>query len=437
MPERRINAEAALAELVKKGENSLKKTKTGGFIDEARKSSEIVKKAAQKAREKAEIPSPQEKTALVLSGGAARGAYEMGVWQALRELGVQIDMVCGTSIGAMNAYIIALGSFEKARDMWLDMKTEEVFDFDHALQEGGGSFTGIKDILMKDFPEDEVRASATDFGLCTVKMNAEASMDPDTWTPLYLWKQDVPEGKLMDYVLASCSCYPVVKPYEIDGSKYLDGGFYDYIPIRMALEKGADRIIAVNLEAVGRVQGADVEAAGPRLTMIEPSDELGLFVVFDPDNTRRILRMGYLDTMKIYGAFDGQTYTFMKGSMDQRTLAAAERTGEIFGLDSGVIYSKQSYRSALEYEIAEAKAALDVSKLDVDLKKLWTKGLSWKVVKTGLESLGEYSRQSVFFGLCDTIKKQTAERPLAEAPARGSVGRDYNAALWAVKNGLV
>ena len=193
----------------------------------------------------------------------------------------------------------------------------------------------------------------------------------------------------------------------------------------------------MNLEAVGRVQGADVEATGSRLTMIEPSDELGLFVVFDPDNTRRILRMGYLDTMKIYGAFDGQTYTFMKGSMDQRTLAAAERTGEIFGLDSGVIYSKQSYRSALEYEIAEAKAALDVSKLDVDLKKLWTKGLSWKVVKTGLESLGEYSRQSVFFGLCDTIKKQTAERPLAEAPARGSVGRDYNAALWAVKNGLV
>ena len=206
MPEYRIDAKKELAELVKKGENSLKKTKTGGFIDEARKSSEIVKKAAQRAREKAEIPSAQEKTALVLSGGAARGAYEMGVWQALRELGVKIDMVCGTSIGAMNAYIIALGSFEKARDMWLDMKTEEVFDFDRVLQDGGGSFTGIKDILMKDFPEDEVRASATDFGLCTVKMNAEASMDPDTWTPLYLWKKDVPEGKLMDYVLASCSC---------------------------------------------------------------------------------------------------------------------------------------------------------------------------------------------------------------------------------------
>ena len=437
MPERRINAESALAELVKKGENSLKKSRVGGLLDEAGKSSQIVKKAAQKSREKAEIPAPQEKTALVLSGGAARGAYEMGVWQALRELGVQIDMVCGTSIGAMNAYIIALGSYEKARDMWLNMKTEEVFDFDHALQEGGGSFTGIKDILMKDFPEEEVRASAVDFGLCTVRMNEEASMDPDTWTPLYLWKEDIPEGRMMDYVLASCSCYPVVKPYEIDGVKHLDGGFYDYIPVRMALDQGAERIIAVNLEAVGWVQGEDIEKAGARLTLIEPSDELGNFVVFDPANTRRIMRLGYLDTMKIYGAFEGQTYTFMKGSMDQRSLAAAERTGEIFGLDSGVIYSKQSWRNALLKEIEECRSAADTSKMDFALKDLWDKKLSWKAIKTGLESVGEYSRQSVFLGLCDTVKKQIAERPLTEAAARGSVGKDYNAALWAVKNGLV
>ena len=262
-------------------------------------------------------------------------------------------------------------------------------------------------------------------------------MDPETWTPLYLWTEDVPQGKLMDYVLASCSCYPVVKPYEIDGAKYLDGGFYDYMPVSMALKKGAERIIAVNLEAVGLMQGSDIEAAGDRLTLIEPSDELGLFVVFDPANTRRILRMGYLDTMKVYGAFDGQTYTFMKGSMDQRSLAAAERAGEIFGVDSGIIYSKQSYRSALTKEIEECRQALNSNKLEGDLKRIWAKGLSWKTVKAGLENLGEYSRQSVFLGLCDTIKKQTAERPLSEAPARGSVGKDYNAALWAVKNGLV
>ncbi len=407
------------------------------FLEDARKSAEIVKKAGQKAKEKADIPGPGEKTALVLSGGAARGAYEMGVWQALQELGVRIDMVCGTSIGAMNAYIAALGAYEKARDLWLDMKTEEVFNFDRVLQEGGGSFTDIRDMLAADFPEEAVRSSIVDFGLCTVRLNEEGSMDPSTWTPLYLWKKDIPRGRMMDYVLASCSCYPVVKPYEIDGRKYLDGGFYDYIPIRMALDAGADRIIAVNLEAVGRVQGDDIQEAGSRLTMIEPSDELGLFVVFDPANTRRIMRMGYLDTMKIYGAFEGNRYTFIKGSMDHRSLTAAERAGEVLGLDSGVIYSKQSYRSALAKGLEECRKALNSSRLEGDLKKLWAEGLSWKTVKTGLESLGEYSRQSVFLGLCDTVKKQNAERALSETPVRGTMAKDYNAALWLVRNGLV
>ena len=429
----------SLGQALEEGRQKLthRRDQASEMLDGAKRSSESAKKAAQRSREKADIPAPGEKTALVLSGGAARGAYEMGVWQALRELGVRIDLVCGTSIGAMNAYIIAMGSFEKARDVWLDLKTEEVFNFDHALQEGGGSFTGIKDILAADFPEEEVRASQTDFGLCTVRLNEEASMDPKTWTTLHLWKKDIPEGRMMDYVMASCSCYPVVKPYEIDGRKYLDGGFADYIPIRMALDAGAERIVAVNLEAVGWVQGEDIERAGARLTMIEPSDQLGNFVVFDPANTRRIMRLGYLDTMKIYGAFDGQTFTFMKGSMDQRNLAAAERAGEILGLDAGVIYSGASFRGALRQAAENCRAMADSARMQADLKTLWEKGISFKTVTRGLEDLGAYSRQTVFLGLCDTIKRQMAEKPMPEAKARGAVGADYNAALWLIRGGLV
>ena len=375
------------------------------FLGEAKKSAQITKNAAQRSKEKADIPAPGEKTALVLSGGASRGAYEMGVWQALIELGVRLDLVCGTSIGSMNAYMVASGAFEKSRNVWLDMKTEEVFNFDDALANHGGSFTGIKDILARDFPEEAVRSSGVDFGLCTVRLNEEGSMDPATWTPLYLWTKDIPEGKMMDYVLASCAVYPVVRPYEIDGVKYLDGGFHDYIPVHMALAAGADRIIAVNLEAIGVVQGEDIEKAGAKLTLIEPSAELGNIVKFDPANTRRIMRLGYLDTMKIYGAFDGRTYTFMKGSMDQRSIAAAERAGEILGLDSGVLYSGLSYRNALAHSIAQARES--------------------------------HSRQAVFLALCDNLKKQSAEHPLKESRMRGNLAKDRSAALWLIRSGLV
>lgn len=48
------------------------------------------------------VPQPQKKTALVLSGGGSRGAYQCGVWQALTELGITIDIVIGVSVGAIN-----------------------------------------------------------------------------------------------------------------------------------------------------------------------------------------------------------------------------------------------------------------------------------------------------------------------------------------------
>ena len=52
--------------------------------------------------------------ALVLSGGGSRGAYEIGAWQALEELGVKFDGVYGTSIGAMNAALVAQGDLNAA-----------------------------------------------------------------------------------------------------------------------------------------------------------------------------------------------------------------------------------------------------------------------------------------------------------------------------------
>ena len=54
------------------------------------------------------------KRALVLSGGGSRGAYECGAWQALRELNVRLDGVYGTSIGALNAALVAQGDLEAA-----------------------------------------------------------------------------------------------------------------------------------------------------------------------------------------------------------------------------------------------------------------------------------------------------------------------------------
>ena len=71
-----------------------------------------------------------KKTAFVLSGGGSRGAYEIGVWKALKELGVEIDMVFGTSVGAINGAMVAQDEPELAEKLWKQMQTGMIFDLD-------------------------------------------------------------------------------------------------------------------------------------------------------------------------------------------------------------------------------------------------------------------------------------------------------------------
>ena len=69
------------------------------------------------------------KKAVVLSGGGARGAYQAGAWKALRELDYQFDIVTGTSVGALNAAMMASGDFERAIMLWQEISPEAVQKF--------------------------------------------------------------------------------------------------------------------------------------------------------------------------------------------------------------------------------------------------------------------------------------------------------------------
>ena len=66
------------------------------------------------------------KRALVLNGGGSRGAYEIGAWQALDELGVRFDGVYGTSIGALNAALFAQGDLDGAVELWSNITVSQI-----------------------------------------------------------------------------------------------------------------------------------------------------------------------------------------------------------------------------------------------------------------------------------------------------------------------
>ena len=144
-----------------------------------------------------------KKTALVLSGGGSRGAYEAGVWQALAETGTGIDIVTGASVGAINGAMVCQGDLEATIALWREIETHMVFDvpeggqpLDYAREvilRGGVSAGGLKKLLEKYIDEDRVRRSPVEYGLVVVE---KLGLKPHR-----LFREDIPRGRLIDYIM--------------------------------------------------------------------------------------------------------------------------------------------------------------------------------------------------------------------------------------------
>lgn len=307
-----------------------------------------------------------KKTAFVLSGGGSRGAYEIGVWKALCELGVNIDMVMGTSVGAINGAMIAQGDLPLAEKLWKELETEMVFDLDEEptalayaheiVAKGGAGNSGLRELLEKYIDEEAIRKSHIQYGLVTTEY--------PTFEGHSLFIEEIPEGQLIDYILASAACFPAVQKCIIDDKKFIDGGYRDNLPVEMALEKGATSIIAVDLQAVGVIRRDIMEKArntSEEFHLIKSRFDLGNFLIFDRVNTAKIMGLGYLETMKEWGKYDGGKYTFHKGIFTTHQLKGADNAADMLELDPCCIYDERTLVQTI------AEQFKDIKTLDKDM----------------------------------------------------------------------
>ena len=70
---------------------------------------------------------------LVLQGGGARGAYQIGAYYALKKAHIKFNGVCGTSIGAFNAALIASGKEKELLKFWLNVSIGEILGFNKVI----------------------------------------------------------------------------------------------------------------------------------------------------------------------------------------------------------------------------------------------------------------------------------------------------------------
>lgn len=259
----------------------------------------------------------QKKVGLALAGGGARGAYHIGVWKALRELDVHFDIVTGTSVGALTGGVICDGNFELAEQVFSNIKNSDVMELPENIEEMGGflkyftknggvNTTPLKKMLESIVNEDNVRASGLDFGMVIV--------DRGGMYPVEATLETIPNGELISYMLASASIFPFFQATDIDGKKYIDGGYYDNVPTALCEDMGADEIIAVTLNGIGKDKPY---RGGLPVRTIYPTWPLGSIVQFDSVTAKRNIKLGYYDTMKAYGKYDGQKYIFGKGQITE------------------------------------------------------------------------------------------------------------------------
>lgn len=309
-----------------------------------------------------------KKRALVLAGGGSRGSYQVGVWRALRELGWDFDIVTGTSVGALNGALAVQGDFDVAANMWETISTTDVLDIDldesaTSLREVGGKlavFLGemaknggadprpLEDILRRCIDEERVRGSEKDFAFVTVEY--------PSFAPRIIGRESIPEGGLVDYLMASAACFPAMKMRQIGATRYIDGGYYDNMPVQLAIERGAEEIVAVDLEAIGRRRRVPVQQ-GVRVHHLRSHWDLGLFLRFDTAAAQRNMRLGYLDTMKAFGRYEGGAYTFQKGEAhkNEPLLAPAFR---LLAEKTGFTVQKYGVTDADEYKSARLARAV-------------------------------------------------------------------------------
>ncbi|MBF7096944.1 patatin-like phospholipase family protein [Alkalibacter mobilis] len=249
---------------------------------------------------------------LILGGDGSKSAFELGVWKGLMEINVEICAVTGSSIGLVNAALIAQNDFELAISFWSEgfmseynrynqILTENYLALwskleDHEFRSAFKTFIyseipeikAFKDYLAKYLNEDKIRGSSVNLILQTYS--------PKDIKPAGISIDQIPEGDLMDHILSGFS-YPALRIgtdiSETPGSLLTEFGYLKHILAGQSADHGFP---------YGN-KPRPIESVS-----IQNSEHLGLTLEFDPVMFERNVAMGHLDTLKKFDVLQGKYY---------------------------------------------------------------------------------------------------------------------------------
>lgn len=321
---------------------------------------------------------------LVLAGGGTKGAYQVGVYKALKGMKINVKAVVGTSIGALNGALVLQDDLEKMLNLYGSIKLNDILSIDSKIDETKDIFS-LKNIakITKEYIEkrgisndalrktiekyidvDKIYNSDVDFGMITFSTKNKG---------VELFKKDIPKEKMVDFLLAS-SCFPIFKSQNIDGEHFFDGGLYDNMPINMLIKKGYKNIIVVDVTGMGLKRKN--ASKNVYIKMIKPNEKVGGTFDFNKQQMKKNIELGYLDTLKSFNKVQGFNFYFKPDEFNKmlelfslKTIFGLECAAKIYGIDKYKIYEKDEFLEKLMIEYKKELNNYKTIKKSLNIRK--------------------------------------------------------------------
>jgi NTE family protein len=176
----------------------------------------------------------------ILSGGGTLGSIQVGMLRALFEADIRPEVLVGTSIGAVNAAFLAadpcLERVQALQEVWHGARSRDLFSMNplrmaHAFRRRGSLFPSEKwrAFLTKNLPYERIEDAAVPLRIIAT--------DFEDGSPVVL-----DSGSVVDAVMASTSLPGIFPPHRIGDHLYLDGALSEPVPLKPAVEGGADTL---------------------------------------------------------------------------------------------------------------------------------------------------------------------------------------------------
>lgn len=318
-----------------------------------------------------------KKLGIAFAGGGGKGAYQIGVWKALRESGLEphIAAIAGTSVGALNGAMLAQGRYELAERMWREVEAHNLLTIE--------GMAGVAQWVAQRTPPGHLlsrwTAAAASKGLFKqeglrkmIEQGVDAGLLAQSRAPLTVaWHHDA-DNKVVyralrqaagvaDGLLASAALPLIFDGVSIDRQLYSDGGFYwgipgrklDNTPIRPLHEAGCDTVIVVCLSQ-DDLTVAPQQFPGMRVIPIVPRRSPGNIMAtidFSNSGAERRIEQGYIDGREILRHLEKyleteQRYTELWDEVRRTALREADTDIQLAAVDRGhasTVYDSEDF----------------------------------------------------------------------------------------------